>query len=116
MPKAFVLLAAAALPVWLVAPASAGAAEPVASDRTILLADASGLNVRLKASEAVHPSRTGNLLGAAINTAGVARATIALVVDGRVYLAAETSRPSVNASVGEVAAITPRTPEAQAGL
>jgi hypothetical protein len=69
---------------------------------TITLASASGLYVRLAA-----PSEGGvpwsNVCGAAVNTEGVARATTAVVVDGRVFL---SSGPRLNVPETEVAAAT----------
>jgi hypothetical protein len=116
MLKALTFPAAAVLAVSMLAAAPARGQDPLSPEQTILLANASGLNVRLKPSEARHLSRLGNPIGAAINTMGVARATIAILVDGRAYLAAEVSRPSVNAPAGELASAPPQPRQNRAGL
>lgn len=65
--------------------ASALAESPALPEGTVTLADASGLSVRLAAG-AVGGIQNSNLCGAAVNTEGVARATVAVLTDGRVYL------------------------------
>lgn len=64
---------------------SAAAESSALPEATVTLADASGLNVRLAAG-AVGGIQNSNLCGAAVNTEGVARATVAVLTDGRVYL------------------------------
>ena len=70
--------------VCLLAAPAAGQ-TPALPEATVTLADASGLHVRLAAG-AVGGIHYANLCGAAVNTEGVARATVAVMTDGHVFL------------------------------
>jgi hypothetical protein len=88
--------------------ASAAAETPALPEGTVTLADASGLHVRLAAG-AVGGIQNSNLCGAAVNTEGVARATVAVMTDGRVYLTRGGTfvAPGSDVSVIAAADVTP---------
>lgn len=100
MLKPYTIFAVAVLAASLLSASPALAQDTAESQASILLADASGLTIRLQAAGVQFPALLANPCGAAVNTAGVARATLAVVADGRVYLAAGPTPPALETAAG----------------
>ncbi len=91
------------------APALAG--TPTASAGAVTMASASGLYVRVTSPAAVARVSRGNVCGAAVNTAGITRATTAVKVGGRIFLTGGGSK-----SLGQMPAVAFHTPQTDSRL
>lgn len=80
------------------------------SEGTVTLASTSGLHVRVASASAGSYLLGGNVCGSAINTGGIARATVAVKTAGRVFLASEQK---INGGGVKVATVTTHRPQVQ---
>ena len=85
--------------------ASQALADPPSG--TVLLASDTGLSVRVDSAAAAARLDGGNVCGSAVNTGGVARATMAVRSGGRVFLSGPTAR-TFGGDVHLASADTPR--------